>query len=44
MATGPGALPKKQKGAKIVTGSTSTVKLGKDHRQHITKHAQRGQK
>lgn len=34
----------KQRGAKVVTGSTSTVKLGKDHRQHSTKHAMRGNK
>lgn len=41
MAKGMGAVPKKKGGTKVVVGSTSTVRLGKDHRQHVTGHAKK---
>lgn len=44
LKNGTQAIGGKQRGAKVVTGSTSVVRLGKDHRQHVTKHATRGNK
>lgn len=31
----------KARGAKPTTGSSSTVSLGMDHRQHVTKHSEK---
>lgn len=31
----------KQRGAKVVVGSTSTIRAGRDHRQHVTKHSEK---